>query len=323
MAHFDVFNGDADGLCALQQLRLCDSRDSILVTGVKRDVCLLGRVPAAPGDTVTVLDIGFDQNRLAAERLLSAGVGLLWIDHHHAGPLPDHPGIEAFIDEDCDTCTAMLIDRRLEGRYRPWAVVAAFGDGMADSANRLGAGSGFLATEMDDLAEIGEVLNYNAYGETIDDLCCHPAELAQAMRPFVHPLEFAAASEVYRRVRQGFIDDLERSEETVPLSAGKTHRVLLLPDEPWARRISGVLASRLGVSDAQMAIAVLTCLGDGSGYRVSVRVPGMACTDAGAFCRAFPSGGGRRTAAGINRLPIEDLPRFLDHFVEIYGESWI
>ena len=36
MADFDVFNGDADGICALQQLRLSRPLASTLVTGVKR-----------------------------------------------------------------------------------------------------------------------------------------------------------------------------------------------------------------------------------------------------------------------------------------------
>ncbi|MGB0765140.1 MAG: DHH family phosphoesterase, partial [Luminiphilus sp.] len=44
MTHFDVFNGDADGICALLQLRQADARPSQLVTGVKRDISLLERV---------------------------------------------------------------------------------------------------------------------------------------------------------------------------------------------------------------------------------------------------------------------------------------
>lgn len=31
MTHYDVFNGDADGLCALHQLRLADPVDAVLV----------------------------------------------------------------------------------------------------------------------------------------------------------------------------------------------------------------------------------------------------------------------------------------------------
>ena len=47
MTHFDVFNGDADGLCALHQLRLAAPVDSVLVTGAKRDIALLQRVAPA------------------------------------------------------------------------------------------------------------------------------------------------------------------------------------------------------------------------------------------------------------------------------------
>ncbi|HTN65634.1 MAG TPA: acetyltransferase, partial [Burkholderiaceae bacterium] len=35
MKHFDVFNGDADGLCALHQLRLAAPLDAVLITGIK------------------------------------------------------------------------------------------------------------------------------------------------------------------------------------------------------------------------------------------------------------------------------------------------
>ena len=44
MAYFDVFNGDADGICALLQLRQHTPRSATLVTGVKRDIGLLSRV---------------------------------------------------------------------------------------------------------------------------------------------------------------------------------------------------------------------------------------------------------------------------------------
>ena len=63
MTHFDVCNGDADGLCALHQLRLAFPKKSRLITSVKRDIALLHRVSAQSSDTVTVLDISFDVNR--------------------------------------------------------------------------------------------------------------------------------------------------------------------------------------------------------------------------------------------------------------------
>jgi hypothetical protein len=46
MTHYDIFNGDADGLCALVQLRLQHPIETTLVTGVKRDIQLLDRVNA-------------------------------------------------------------------------------------------------------------------------------------------------------------------------------------------------------------------------------------------------------------------------------------
>ena len=71
MASFDVFNGDADGLCALHQLRLAEPRDSVLVTGVKREIALLKKVQASSGDHITVLDISLDKNREALQNLLT------------------------------------------------------------------------------------------------------------------------------------------------------------------------------------------------------------------------------------------------------------
>jgi hypothetical protein len=70
MRYFDVFNGDADGICALHQIRLAEPAESELVTGVKRDIELLKRVKAGTGDLVTVLDISLDRNRSALLRLL-------------------------------------------------------------------------------------------------------------------------------------------------------------------------------------------------------------------------------------------------------------
>ena len=45
-----------------------------------------------------------------------------------------------------------------------------------------------------------------------------------------------------------------------------------------------------------------------------IRVPRDSSVSAEAFCRTFPTGGGRRTAAGINHLPQEDLQKFTDAF---------
>ena len=63
MTHYDVFNGDADGICSLQQLRLNQPKSSTLITGLKRDINLFSKVNAKQGDDITALDISFDKNR--------------------------------------------------------------------------------------------------------------------------------------------------------------------------------------------------------------------------------------------------------------------
>ena len=57
MKCYDVFNGDADGIISLVQLRLAEPREAELVTGRKRDIKLLSRVDAKGGDQITVLDL--------------------------------------------------------------------------------------------------------------------------------------------------------------------------------------------------------------------------------------------------------------------------
>src|SRR3990167_3729374 len=69
----DVFNGDADGICALHQLRLAFPATNNLVTGTKRDIDLLRCVEAGPGDEVTVLDLALSKNREALLALLGKG----------------------------------------------------------------------------------------------------------------------------------------------------------------------------------------------------------------------------------------------------------
>src|SRR4051812_28309002 len=131
---YDVFNGDADGICALHQLRLAEPRASVLVTGAKRDIDLLQRVKARRDDRVTVLDISLARNVAALDRLLALGVSCRYFDHHFAGDVPRHPKLEIYIDTAPDVCTSLLVDRYLEGSQRIWAVVAAFGDNLAAPA---------------------------------------------------------------------------------------------------------------------------------------------------------------------------------------------
>jgi hypothetical protein len=200
MTRYYVFNGDADGLCALQQLRLVEPGDATLVTGVKRDIGLLERVNAAAADLVTVLDISLDRNRAALLRLLEAGAAVRYFDHHYAGELPEHPRFEPHIEETDDVCTSVLVDRYLDRRHRAWAIVAAFGDGLPKVATAMAGSEDFGTRTTATLEKLGISLNYNAYGDSVSDLHVDPAELAREMLPFEDPLDFVRHSPTFARL---------------------------------------------------------------------------------------------------------------------------
>ena len=174
MRYIDVFNGDADGICALHQLRLAEPLDTELVTGVKRDIDLLRRVRAGAGDRVTVLDVSLERNRPALMALLERGAMVRYFDHHAAGEVPSHLALELHIDESPGVCTSILVDRYLGGRFRVWAVVAAFGDGMPEAAVQLASSLKLEEEALAALRALGENLNYNAYGDDEADLLVRP-----------------------------------------------------------------------------------------------------------------------------------------------------
>ena len=136
MAIIDVFNGDADGICALHQLRLAKPTPSTLVTGVKRDIALVKQVQSEAGDEVTVLDISLDKNRDELVRVLESGASVTYFDHHFAGDIPEHDNLEVNIDTDANVCTSLLVNASLNNQFLPWAVTAAFGDNLFSSAKR-------------------------------------------------------------------------------------------------------------------------------------------------------------------------------------------
>ncbi|NSX17633.1 acetyltransferase [Cupriavidus taiwanensis] len=322
MTRYFAFNGDADGLCALQQLRLADHLqpgDATLVTGVKRDIRLLERIDARAGDTVTALDISLDQNRDGLLRLLDAGVRVDYFDHHHAGELPRHAGLRAYIDEGPEVCTSLLVDRHLGGHHRRWAVTAAFGDNLGDVARAMAARLGLDAGQAAVLERLGTCLNYNAYGECLADLHCDPAELAQHMLPFADPLDFAAQCATCALLCQGYDDDMAQARRLSPVHEVPGAALLVLPDAPWARRAIGVLANELVRGRPGDAIGLLSPR-SGGGFAVSVRVPAHSITSAADFCRAFETGGGRRLAGGINHLPDADVERFTRSFADCFGQ---
>jgi single-stranded DNA-specific DHH superfamily exonuclease len=316
MRRIDVFNGDADGLCALRQLRLAEPAASELVTGVKRDIALLERVQAGEGDLVTVLDVSLERNRAALLRLLERGARVRYFDHHYAGEIPSHAGLEAHVDASPGVCTSILVDRHLGGRFRGWAVAAAFGDGLDQAAMDLGAAIPLGAADLERLRELGRSLNYNAYGETEADLLVPPARLYGVLSRYADPLQFIAAKGLYDRLNRGRHEDLDAAAGVEPRWSGPGGLVVVLPEAAWSRRVSGTLATHLAGVHRRRAVAVLAPRG--AGYVVSLRVPAGARRGADEFCLEYPGGGGRKEAAGIDLLPAAELEAFVERFASAY-----
>jgi hypothetical protein len=315
---FDVFNGDADGICALHQLRLAEPREAELVTGVKRDLALLKRFAAGAGDRVTVCDITVEKNAAPLAAMLAAGASVRWFDHHNPGELPVHANFEPHIDTSAEVCTSLLVDQYLGGRHRAWAVAAAFGDNLHASARQAAAPLGLAEGQIEALRELGECLNYNGYGDSLADLHFHPAELYRRLHGYADPFAFMAESPEFGTLKQGYAADMALAEAMQPHEARPSGAVYVLPDAAWARRVSGVYANDLATRHPDRAHALITRSPRGH-YVVSVRAPVNNRVGADTLCMRFPSGGGRKAAAGINDLPESSLADFVRAFFEVYA----
>ncbi|MDX8404373.1 MAG: DHH family phosphoesterase [Mariprofundaceae bacterium] len=318
MQQIDVFNGDADGICALQQLRLTHPCKSQLVTGVKRDIKLLERISPQQNTQITVLDISLDKNRDALNRILCAHIHVKYFDHHFAGEIPDSPHLTAHIITSADTCTSLIVNRHLKGAHTPWAVTGAFGDNLYQAAHDAAKPLALSEKELNELQHLGECINYNGYGITLDDLHFAPDHLYRVIQPHVSPFTFIHEVPEFETLTIGYASDLEQARKSSPHTHNNNTAVYLLPDEPWARRVSGVYGNELARNHPDRAHALLTET-DQDFYRVSVRAPLSNKEHADTLCMQFPTGGGRKGAAGINELPADMFDAFIEAFTNTYS----
>lgn len=317
--NFDVFNGDADGICSLIQLRLDQPREAQLVTGIKRDIQLLDKFSVNPGDRITVLDISLQTNSTKVREFLELGADIFYVDHHQAGEIPDHPHLKTLIDTGSAVCTGLLVNRHLHGKYALWAVAAAFGDNLNASAEQLAATLNLKQTQLDTLQELGICINYNGYGGSLDDLHFAPDRLYREMAGFNSPLAFINAKpDIFEQLKQGYRDDMTQAQSVSPTYRNDKVAAYLLPDAAWARRVSGVFGNFLANLAPDRAHAVISSTPNGD-YQISVRAPLSNRTGADELCASFPTGGGRKAAAGINHLPVDKLDNFIKKFADVYS----
>jgi hypothetical protein len=317
--YFDIFNGDADGICALIQLRLDQPLAATLITGIKRDIQLLDKVSVNSGDVLTVLDISLQKNSARVIEFLSQGAHIFYVDHHQSGDIPQHPHLKTLINTDSATCTSLLVNQHLNGKYPLWAITAAFGDNINRSAEQLATNLNLKRSELEALETLGIYINYNGYGSCIDDLHFAPDKLYQEMAGFHSPLDFIHENPaIFSQLEQGYQQDMAAAQAIKPEFQNDAVAVYILPDVIWSRRVNGVFGNYLANLYPDRAHAVISHNRD-KGYLVGVRAPLATKTGADEFCSSFPSGGGRKSAAGINHLPIDQLTVFIEKFDGFYS----
>lgn len=321
MTDYDVFNGDADGICALIQLRNAEPRDATLVTGIKRDIALLNRLSAKAGDRIVVLDVSLDKNRDGLTDVLESGAEVFYVDHHFSGDIPTHAGLTATINTAPNVCTSLLVNRHLNGQFAEWALVGTFGDNLKASAAKLAEFAQLDAALLPRLERLGILINYNAYGASIEDLHFAPDALFRLLVEHATPSGFLQADqETFQKLDEGYEQDMAHAHDAEVVFERKHAAVIMLPDAAWSRRVSGVYGNDLANRHPERAHAVVTERED-AGFMISVRAPLSNKTGADEICRQFPTGGGRKAAAGVNDLPVDLLDQFIDTFQTYYSSA--
>ena len=269
---YDVFNGDADGICALHQFRLVNPKETELITGVKRDVKLLKKINEVKNASITVFDISMDANKGNLKKLLDQGNEVIYFDHHFAGEIPNTQKLEAHIDTSPKTCTSLIVNKYLDNAFPLWAVTAAFGDNMQEAAKELAMVHKLDSEKVEMLSELGELINYNGYGSTPADLHFTPQELYYAIKDYEDPLEFYTASSAMEKLQNGYAQDMENALGREPIEENDTFRAFKFPFEAWSKRVAGVFSNKVAREEKDLAHLLLADNGDGT-YLVSARAP--------------------------------------------------
>jgi hypothetical protein len=139
------------------------------------------------------------------------------------------------------------------------------------------------------------------------------------MAEFQSPFDFIGGNrDIFTQLEQGYREDMANAQRLVPEYQSDAVAVFILPDTAWARRVNGVFGNFLANLHPSRAHAVITH-NKGNDYQVGVRAPLSNKTGADELCSAFPTGGGRKAAAGINHLPGDQLSIFIKKFEDFYS----
>lgn len=318
MTNYDVFNGDTDGIFAWHQLRLTHPRDAEIVTGVKRDVNLASKVNAEEGDLVTIMDVSHAKNRKDVQRILDSGAIIEYFDHHDPKELIEHPNITYHINTEPNISTGLIVNSHVNGQNRLWSIATAFGDNHLDLAMNMAKSESLSDEQVLILKQIGLVVNYNSYGQTIEDLFYSPEEIAEAARACGSDIfKFLEQGDIFSTLLENFNADMSSAVCQEPFSISENGVIYTLPNEAWTHRIMGSFSNHLVSTNKNLACAIAVLNSDGT-YRISVRSSINNPHGAGNLCGNF-GGGGREKAGGINNLPASDMNTFKEEFEKVFS----
>jgi len=303
-------------------MELSGIKPQLKVTGLKRDLALVEKLPELTEGEIFGFDLNLGANRAELVRRLAApGLKVTWFDHHEPGEIPDSPRLTPHINTGFGTCTALIVHKYLEVQDPCWAAMACFGDNMPETAEALLKPMGLTETVFHALREGGELINYNAYGENAEDVLFQPLAVAECMAPFPDHGDFLRDSGLIAPLRAQFQNDQILAGDLQPQDNRGKARIYHLPAQPWARRLGSTFANRTALQYPESALAILHPLQDGS-FQVSIRSPREprgAGPAASKLAKEFATGGGRALAAGINSLPASEVDGFTRRFFEFYG----
>jgi len=318
MTNYDVFNGDTDGIFAWHQLRLTHPRDAEIVTGVKRDVNLASKVNAEEGDLVTIMDVSHAKNRKDVQRILDSGAIIEYFDHHDPKELIEHPNITYHINTEPNISTGLIVNSHVNGQNCLWSIATAFGDNHLDLAMNMAKSESLSDEQVLILKQIGLVVNYNSYGQTIEDLFYSPEEIAEAARACGSDIfKFLEQGDIFSTLLENFNADMSSAVCQEPFSISENGVIYTLPNEAWTHRIMGSFSNHLVSTNKNLACAIAVLNSDGT-YRISVRSSINNPHGAGNLCGNF-GGGGREKAGGINNLPASDMNTFKEEFDKVFS----
>jgi nanoRNase/pAp phosphatase (c-di-AMP/oligoRNAs hydrolase) len=168
------------------------------------------------------------------------------------------------------------------------------------------------------LKQIGLTVNYNSYGQTVDDLFYSPEEIAKAVKACGSDIfSFTEQNDIFSTLLENFSNDLSSAVCQEPYSISKNGVIYVFPNEVWTHRIMGSFSNHLVSTNKDLACAIAVLNSDET-YRISVRSSLNNPHGAGDLCKEF-GGGGREKAAGINNLPDSELDEFKKEFEKTFG----